>query len=189
MIAAFSAADQLRRRPAPVNTSIRRTGSGICLCSEIDMCRSPRVGFEHHSSARTPKGAAQTPLTVDSDDVNNYLREITGEDITAKDFRTWAATHLAAQALREFENFDSDAKRKKAIVDAVKKVASHLGNTPAICRRSYIHPAVLDGYMDGTLLEGLANETQRYLEENIHGMKPEEAAVTAFLRLRLSELA
>ena len=64
MIAAFSAADQLRRRPAPVNTSIRRTGSGICLCSEIDMCRSPRVGFEHHPSARTPKGAAQTPLTA-----------------------------------------------------------------------------------------------------------------------------
>jgi DNA topoisomerase I len=127
--------------------------------------------------------------TVDSDDVNNYLREITGEDITAKDFRTWAATHLAAQALREFEQFDSEAKRKKAIVDAVKKVASHLGNTPAICRRSYIHPAVLDGYLDGTLLQGLANETQRYLEENIHGMKPEEAAVTAFLRLRLSELA
>ena len=127
--------------------------------------------------------------TVNSDDVNNYLREITGEDITAKDFRTWAATHLAAQALHEFEQFDSEAKRKKAIVDAVKKVASHLGNTPAICRRSYIHPAVLDGYLDGTLLQGLANETQRYLEENIHGMKPEEAAVTAFLRLRLSELA
>src|SRR5580765_2022799 len=64
MIAAFSAADQLRRRPAPVNTSIRRTGSGICLCSEIDMCRSPRVGFEHHPSAARPKGAAQTPLTL-----------------------------------------------------------------------------------------------------------------------------
>jgi DNA topoisomerase I len=127
--------------------------------------------------------------SVGSADVNDYLREVTGEDITAKDFRTWAATQLAAQALREFENFDSEARRKKAIVDAVKKVASHLGNTPAICRRSYIHPAVLDGYMDGTLLEGLANETQRYLEENIHGMTPEEAAVTAFLRLRLGELA
>ena len=127
--------------------------------------------------------------TVDSAHVNEYLREITGEDITAKDFRTWGATHLAAEALRQFELFDSEAKRKKAIVDAVKKVAQHLGNTPAICRRSYIHPAILDGYMDGTLLEGLANETQRYLEENIHGMKPEEAAVTAFLRLRLRELA
>jgi DNA topoisomerase-1 len=126
---------------------------------------------------------------VDSADVNEYLREITGEDITAKDFRTWAATHLAAQALREFELFDSGAKRKKAIVDAVKKVAQHLGNTPAICRRSYIHPAILDGYMDGTLLHSLAEAAAAYLEENIHGMTPEEAAVTAFLRLRLGELA
>jgi DNA topoisomerase I len=126
---------------------------------------------------------------VDSADVNEYLREIAGEDITAKDFRTWAATHLAAQALREFEAFDSDARRKRAIVDAVKKVATHLGNTPAICRRSYIHPAILDGYMDGTLLQSLADQAGAYLEENIHGMKPEEAAVTAFLRLRLGELA
>ena len=126
---------------------------------------------------------------VNSADVNDYLREITGEDITAKDFRTWAATHLAAEALREFEQFDSNAKRKKAIVEAVKKVATHLGNTPAICRRSYIHPAILDGYMDGTLLQSLADEAGAYLEENIHGMKPEEAAVTAFLRLRLGELA
>jgi len=127
--------------------------------------------------------------TVDSADVNAYLREITGEEITAKDFRTWAATHLAAQALHQFELFDSEAKRKKAIVDAVKKVAQHLGNTPAICRRSYIHPAVLDGYLDGTLLATLADEAQAYLEKNIHGMTPEEAAVTAFLRLRLGELA
>jgi DNA topoisomerase-1 len=129
------------------------------------------------------------PHDVDSAEVNDYLREISGEDITAKDFRTWAATHLAAQALREFELFDSEAGRKKAIVDAVKRVAGHLGNTPAICRRSYIHPAILDGYMDGTLLRALADETGAYLEENIHGMTPEEAAVTAFLRLRLDEMA
>jgi DNA topoisomerase I len=135
--------------------------------------------------------------TVDSADVNEYLREITGEDITAKDFRTWAATHLAAQALCELDPRAAgpggpsrgEAKRKKAIVDAVKKVAQHLGNTPAICRRSYIHPAVLDGYLDGTLLAALADQAQAYLEENIHGMKPEETAVTAFLRLRLGELA
>jgi DNA topoisomerase-1 len=126
---------------------------------------------------------------VGSADVNEYLRDITGEDITAKDFRTWAATHLAAEALREFEAFDSTAKRKKAIVDAVRTVAQHLGNTPAICRRSYIHPAILDGYMDGTLLAALAEQTGAYLEENIRGMNAEEAAVTAFLRLRLTELA
>jgi DNA topoisomerase I len=127
--------------------------------------------------------------TVGSADVNGYLREITGEEITAKDFRTWAATHLAAEALREFERFDSEAQRKKAIVDAVQKVARHLGNTPAICRRCYIHPAIFEGYIDGTLVDALAQRTEAYLEDNIRGMSPEEAAVAAFLRLRLVELA
>ncbi|HEX5452319.1 MAG TPA: DNA topoisomerase IB [Stellaceae bacterium] len=126
---------------------------------------------------------------VGSADVNEYLHEITGEEITAKDFRTWAATHLAAEALGAFERFDSEAKRKKAVVDAVKKVAEHLGNTPAICRRCYIHPAIIDGYLEGTLIDALAEEAQAYLEQNVHGMRPEEAAVTAFLRLRLTEMA
>src|SRR5438270_7861676 len=127
--------------------------------------------------------------TVGSEDVNAYLREITGEDVTAKDFRTWAGTHLAAEALREFAKVDGEAKRKKAIIRAVEKVARHLGNTPAICRRCYIHPAILDGFLDGTLLDTLAAKTEDYLEGNIEGMSAEEAAVTAFLRLRLGELA
>ena len=122
---------------------------------------------------------------VASEEVNSYLREITGEDITAKDFRTWAGTQLAAEALRAFRNLDSESKRKKAIVRAVEKVARHLGNTPAICRRCYIHPAIFDGYVDGTLLEALAAATTTYLKENIANMSAEEAAVTAFLRLRL----
>jgi len=122
---------------------------------------------------------------VGSEEVNSYLREITGEDITAKDFRTWAGTQLAAEALRAFRNLDSESKRKKAIVRAVEKVARHLGNTPAICRRCYIHPAIFDGYVDGTLLEALAAKTTTYLKENIANMSAEEAAVTAFLRLRL----
>ena len=127
--------------------------------------------------------------TVDSADVNDYLREITGEEVTAKDFRTWAGTQLAAEALREFELFDSEAKRKNAIVRAVENVAKHLGNTPAVCRRCYIHPAILDGYLDGTLLRALAERTDTFLRENIDGMTREEVAVTAFLRLRLGELA
>jgi DNA topoisomerase-1 len=127
--------------------------------------------------------------TVDSADVNDYLRNITGEEITAKDFRTWAATHLAAEALGEFELFESEAKRKKAIVAAVQKVAKHLGNTPAICKKCYIHPAIFEGYLDGTLVKSLAAQTQDYLEKNIEGMRPEEIAVTAFLRLRLGEMA
>jgi DNA topoisomerase-1 len=125
---------------------------------------------------------------VGSEDVNAYLREITGEDVTAKDFRTWAGTHLATEALREFAKLDGEAKRKKAIIRAVEKVARHLGNTPAICRRCYIHPAILDGYLDGSLLGALAAKTQAYLKENIEGMSAEESAVTAFLRLRLGDL-
>jgi DNA topoisomerase I len=95
-------------------------------------------------------------------------------------------THLAAQALRGLRHLDTESKRKKAIVRAVEKVARHLGNTPAVCRRCYIHPAILDGYVDGTLLEALAAKTDAYLKENIEHMSPEEAAVTAFLRLRLA---
>ena len=126
---------------------------------------------------------------IGSEDVNAYLREITGEDVTAKDFRTWAGTHLAAEALRQFAKVDGEAKRKKAIIRAVEKVARHLGNTPAICRRCYIHPAILDGYLDGTLLDALAAKTRDYLRANVAGMSAEEAAVIAFLRLRLGELA
>ena len=102
---------------------------------------------------------------VGSDEVNAYLREITGEDITAKDFRTWAGTQLAVEALRALRNIDSESRRKKAIIRAVEKVARHLGNTPAVCRRCYIHPAILDGYVDGTLLEALAARAETYLKE------------------------
>jgi DNA topoisomerase I len=127
--------------------------------------------------------------TVSSTEVNAYLREITGEEITAKDFRTWAGTNLAALALREFEHVDSDAMRKRAVVRAVERVAKHLGNTPAVCRRCYIHPEVFEGFLDGTLLATLAAKTRNYLADEIEGMSAEEAAVVAFLRLRLGELA
>jgi DNA topoisomerase I len=126
--------------------------------------------------------------TIDSADVNDYLREISGEEITAKDFRTWAATNLAALALQEFELFDTEAKKKHAVVRAVENVAKHLGNTPAICRRCYIHPAIFDGYLDGTLLTTLKEQTRKYLTENVIGMSAEEAAVVAFLSLRLGQL-
>ena len=73
--------------------------------------------------------------------------------------------------------------------EPVEKVAKHLGNTPTICRRCYIHPAVLEGYLDGSTLQALAENTRKYLAENIDGLSAEEAPVTAFLRLRLDELA
>jgi DNA topoisomerase I len=124
------------------------------------------------------------PHTLDSSDVNEYLREISGEEITAKDFRTWAGTQLAAMALRQLAATDSVAK-KSSIVRAVEQVAKHLGNTTAVCRKCYIHPAIFDGYLDGTLLEALAKRTRAC---DINGMSAEEAAVTAFLRLRLANL-
>ena len=126
---------------------------------------------------------------VGSDDVNDYLREVSGEDITAKDFRTWAATNLAAMALRELERYDSDAKNKKNVVQAVESVASLLGNTPSVCRKCYIHPAIFDGYLDGSLLEGLKARADEALEDTTTGLTAEEVAVTAFLSRRLGEVA
>ncbi len=93
--------------------------------------------------------------TVESDDVNEYLREISGEEFTAKDFRTWAGTVLCSLALREFDTCLSEAEAKKNVVAAVKRVAERLGNTPAVCRKSYIHPAILDAYLDGSMVQAL----------------------------------
>ncbi len=125
--------------------------------------------------------------TIGSDDVNGYLHEITGEHITAKDFRTWAATNLAALALREFELYDSAAKAKKNVLRAVEAVSGMLGNTPSICRKCYIHPAIFDGYLDGSLLEGLKERADAVLEHKEFGLTAEEIAVTAFLDKRLTE--
>ena len=127
------------------------------------------------------------PHSVDSEDVNDYLRAISGEEITAKDFRTWAATNLAALALTELEAFDSQAKAKQNVVRAVEAVSKLLGNTPAICRKCYIHPAIFDGYLDGSLLEGLRARAEETLKQPNSGLSAEETAVTAFLGKRLGE--
>jgi DNA topoisomerase-1 len=123
--------------------------------------------------------------TVDSADVNEYLRSITGEDYTAKDFRTWSGTMLAAIALQEYQKFDSEAQAKKNIVRAIESVAEKLGNTPTICRKCYVHPAVLDAYLDGTILTALQQRARQELVEDIHALRPEEAAVLALLQQRL----
>ena len=93
------------------------------------------------------------PQPVDSGDVNEYLREISGEDFTAKDFRTWAGTLLAARCLTAAGDFASATAAKSACVNAVASVAESLGNTPAICRKCYIHPAVLEAFQDEKLFE------------------------------------
>ena len=90
---------------------------------------------------------------VTSGDVNDYLREISGQDFTAKDFRTWGGTVLALFALLRMAGAETVTASKKNVVEAVKQVAQALGNRPATCRKFYIHPAVLDAYADGTLAE------------------------------------
>ena len=125
---------------------------------------------------------------ISSQDVNAYLHEITGEEITAKDFRTWAATNLAALALHELQQFDTAAAAKKNVVRAVEHVAMQLGNTPAICRKCYIHPAIFEGYLDGSLVEGLKQRADAVLDGHGHGLTAEEVAVTAFLSRRLGEV-
>jgi DNA topoisomerase I len=124
---------------------------------------------------------------VTSSDVNHYLKEITGKDITAKDFRTWAGTILAALALDELESFDSAAQAKRNLRAAIEKVARKLGNTPTICRKCYVHPEVLNSYIDGKL--ELKAKAESELRSDVQSLKPEEAAVLALLRGRLAHEA
>ncbi len=129
---------------------------------------------------------------ISSHDVNEYLHEVTGEEITAKDFRTWAATNLAALALQEFEQFDNQAAAKKNVLRAIEKVSKLLGNTPAICRKCYIHPRIFDGYLDGSLAEALKDRAEAALspEGRAHtDLSAEEVAVVAFLSRTLDHVA
>ena len=122
---------------------------------------------------------------VDSADVNAYLQEVTGEPFTAKDFRTWAGTVLASLALGEFESFDSEAAAKRNVTRAIEQVAAQLGNTAAVCRKSYIHPDVVACYLDGSLLGLLQGRVEQVLREDLAGLRSEEAAVLALLQQRL----
>ncbi|KLK94230.1 DNA topoisomerase I [Microvirga vignae] len=124
--------------------------------------------------------------SITSSDVNAYLKEITGRDITAKDFRTWAGTVLAALALAEFEQFDSEAKAKKNIRAAIEQVSARLGNTPTICRKCYVHPEVFSCYLEGSLLLEIKEEIETELREDLPSLRPEEAAVLTLLQERLS---
>ena len=125
---------------------------------------------------------------VDSADVNAYLREMTGEAFTAKDFRTWAGTVMAAKALAGVAGFASAAEAKRNILKAVEQVAKRLGNTKAVCRKCYIHPAVIDAYMDGVTLA-----TPRARAARLAGSRPalsqEEAAVVGLIQRRFLKTA
>ena len=119
---------------------------------------------------------------VCSEDVNEYLHAISGHPFTAKDFRTWAGTVLAAIALGQMEEVDGTAAAKKNVIAAVEAVARMLGNTAAICRKCYIHPAVITRYLDGKLAQTLRVKADSEISDHLHELKPEEAAVLSLLR-------
>jgi DNA topoisomerase-1 len=119
---------------------------------------------------------------IGSEDVNDYLNHISGQPFTAKDFRTWAGTVLAAIALGQMEEVDSKAAAKKNVITAVEAVARMLGNTAAICRKCYIHPAIITRYLDGKLALTLRVKVDSEISHHLHKLKPEEAAVLSLLR-------
>jgi DNA topoisomerase-1 len=121
---------------------------------------------------------------VTSSDVNSYLREITGREISAKDFRTWHGTVLAALALHEVEGFEGKSALKRNIKAAIEQVAARLGNTVTICRKCYVHPEILQAYAEGQLSLQIKDEAEQ--EARKDRLTPQETAVVAFLEERLS---
>lgn len=121
---------------------------------------------------------------VTSSDVNQYLREMTGKDITAKDFRTWAGTVLAAAALSEIMPSGGPARPQRKLRAAIEQVATRLGNTVAICRKCYVHPDVIDAYLEGTLVREMATSSAKSARSKRWGLDPQEAAVLRLLRAR-----
>jgi DNA topoisomerase-1 len=135
--------------------------------------------------------------TIGSADVNAYLKEITGQDFTAKDFRTWSGTVHALETLLELGVSETQTQAKKNVVEAIRRTSERLGNTPAICRKSYVHPAVIESYMDTSMFQALkigaeagngveADGTDGTSTE--HGLQPQELAVLTLLRRGLAEV-
>ncbi|WP_095056026.1 DNA topoisomerase IB [Pseudomonas sp. Irchel s3f7] len=116
--------------------------------------------------------------TVSSSDINTYLQSLTGADFTAKDYRTWAGSVLALATLRELR-WETEPDAKRHVVEMVKNVAKQLGNTPAVCRKCYIHPAVLDAFILGTLAELPKPRARK-------GLTPQEVGLAMFLETMLT---
>ena len=121
---------------------------------------------------------------VDSGDVNEYLQQITQQEFTAKDFRTWAGTLLTAIKLNELGEFDSDNQAKKNVVNAIKSTAKQLGNRPATCRKYYVHPAIIEAYQDGRLLAMMPDIDSDHASSKSSSdeLCPEEAIVLEIIK-------
>ena len=122
---------------------------------------------------------------VNAEDVNSYLHDIAGRDVTAKDFRTWAGTMLTAEALRAVGPAPSRRQAEKNIVAAVDRTAQRLGNTRSVCRKYYIHPALLEAYLEGAVLPPLPEAEWRERQPTAAPLRKHESEVLAFLKARL----
>ncbi len=127
--------------------------------------------------------------TIESSDVNDYLHEISGQSFTAKDFRTWAGTVFATDALEELGEFETQTEAKKNVAQAIKAAAERLGNTPTICRKCYVHPEIINAYMDNALLSSLRQQHEKVAENSLSldGLRSDEMTVLTFLKERLVE--
>jgi DNA topoisomerase I len=121
---------------------------------------------------------------ITSGDVNQYLRESSGQDFSAKDFRTWGGTVLAAIELYQLGPAENEKEADRQIVQVVKRVAEALGNTPTICRKYYIHPAVFEAYRDGTLFIEINRALQKASDQGADGLTLDEQAVLHLLQKR-----
>jgi DNA topoisomerase-1 len=159
--------------------------------------KSHEVGLEDRRLSRIVKRCQDLPgeelfqyldgagrgQSIESGDVNAYLRDASGCDFTAKDFRTWAGTVLAAWRLRALRGVGSAREARRNVLRAIEQVAARLGNTVAICRRCYVHPAVVESYLDGTLVRALARP-RRAMRDGSAALSPQESAVLALLAAR-----
>jgi DNA topoisomerase-1 len=125
------------------------------------------------------------PQSIGSGDVNAYLKEITGEAFTAKDFRTWGGTLLAALILARLGPSASATETKRKIAEAIKETAEQLGNRPATCRKYYVHPAVLEAYQDQSLFELMGPREAAAEPVPATGLHPEERQLVAVLERQL----
>jgi DNA topoisomerase-1 len=123
-----------------------------------------------------------TVKSITPSDVNNYIKQATDPEFSSKDFRTWGGTLLAALELAELGIADDEKERKRRLVRAVKRVAEQLGNTPTVCRSSYIHPAVIDSYCKGVTIAEFEPRKKRRIKLSQNDYEPSERALLKLLQ-------
>jgi len=124
---------------------------------------------------------------VTSQDVNDYIRAISGDDFTAKDFRTWVGTVACAMLLCSYPPFENAMQAKSNVVDAIKQVSERLGNTPSVCRKCYVHPSVIERYMDEGALSEMPQAVAESLKKPATVLLSEERAVLRLLQKSAKE--